>query len=158
VRNAGKPLASRVAALYTLVQAFDATPVLEWAVSDATIAPWALRAFGELNEGKPVPAGLALGGLKSGDARTRKEAIIALARIHGLHGAPADGATPTPQKINEQGLAATQAALMPLTADADAVVAHTAMVVLRQLRATDAALAVIDQTAASTPLRVTRNS
>ena len=152
-RDTSKHLHSRVAALYTLAQGFDATPVFEWLASDATIAPWALRAFGESNAGKVVHVNPAMSALKSTDARTRKEAAIALARIHGLQGVWADGATPTPQKINEKGLPAALAALMPLTADADPVVAHTAIVILRQLRATEVALAMLDHPQTSTPLR-----
>jgi putative heme-binding domain-containing protein len=154
-KDTRKPLASRVAALYTIAQAtdFDPSQALNSLVPDATIVPWAIRAYGERSEGKTVDAKAVMAALKSPDARTRKEAIIALARIHGLQGVWADGGTPTPQKLNEPGLAASAGAITALLADADPVIVHTAMQVLRQMRATDTAFAVHDHPQTSTPLR-----
>lgn len=154
-KNTAKPIASRVAALYTIAQSteFDPSQALTALAADATIAPWALRALGERNEGKAIDTKVAVAALKATDARLRKEAIIALGRIHGLTGVWADGGTPNPQKLNTQGLAATNTAIAPLVGDADPIVAHTAMQVLRQLSATDAMLAIIDNAQASTPLR-----
>jgi putative heme-binding domain-containing protein len=154
-KDGAKPMASRVAALYTIAQAqdFDPSQALATLASDPTIAAWAFRALGERSQGRAIDTKAMVAALKSADPRVRKEAAIALARVHGLSGVWADGGTPIPQKLNEQGLPATQAALVPLLADADPIVAHTAMQILRQLHATDAALAVIDNAQASTPLR-----
>ena len=126
VADKSKPLASRIAALFALTQSLGAkahasiTPL----TSDATIAPWVLRALADderqLVSVSSVPI---VAALKSGDARTRKEAAIALARL--------GNATP---------------ALVELLVDTDAVVAHTAMRALISLRAAEPCLIVVDRT------------
>ncbi len=154
-KDANAPLAARVAALFTFKQGLGAksTEAIVALVGDPALGGFAIRALTDREDQIAVaPAALAAG-LKSTDARVRKEAIIALGRAHGLTGVSADGATPTPQKLNETGLAQTNAAIAPLLGDADAIVAHTAMQVLRQLSASDACFAIIDQPASATPLR-----
>src|SRR5690606_33904514 len=86
-----KPLPVRVAALYTLQQGVGtgAVGLFTRLAGDATIAPWVLRALGET---KGTTAEPMLTALKSPDARTRNEAMIALARWHGLTGVASDGA------------------------------------------------------------------
>lgn len=91
--------------------------------------------------------------VRSHDARTRNEAIITLGRLHGLTGVWSDGGTPTPQHLKTGDLAESIAAIAPLLADADPVVAHTAMQVLRQFGASEACFAILDNANASTPLR-----
>ena len=91
--------------------------------------------------------------LRHSDPRVRKEAAIALARWRGLTGVPADGGTPVPQTIQTEKGRQYVAPIVPLVADTDPVVAHTAVQILRQLKATDAVLAVLDDPQSSTPLR-----
>jgi putative membrane-bound dehydrogenase-like protein len=126
-----KPLASRIAALFALTQSLGAkaqasiTPL----TADATIAPWALRALTDdertLNAATVTPI---LAALKSPDARTRKEALVAAARL------------------SENFPAQNLPALLPLLTDPDATIAHTAMRALIALRAADACLAAVDRT------------
>ena len=126
-----KPLASRIAALFALTQSLGAkaqasiTPL----TADATIAPWALRALTDdertLNAAIVTPI---LAALKSPDARTRKEALVAAARLS--------------KNFPAQNLPA----LLPLLTDPDATIAHTAMRALILLRASDACLAAVDRT------------
>lgn len=127
-----KPLPSRIAALFALTQALGTKShdTVTKLAADTTLAPWALRALTDdertLNVGITVPPILA--SLKSPDARTRKEALVAAARF------------------GSRFSAANHAALLPLLTDSDPVVAHTAMRALIALRASDACLAAVDRT------------
>jgi putative membrane-bound dehydrogenase-like protein len=126
-----KPLASRIAALFALTQALGAKAhaVVAPLTADPSIAAWALRALTDdertlsANAVAPVVAAL-----KSTDARTRKEAVVAAARLGSLFPA--------------QNLSA----IVPLLTDTDPVIAHTAMRALILLRASDACLAAVDRT------------
>jgi len=159
-RNSNAPLASRVAALYALsaparAADFNAEAMLSDLRKDAAVAPLAVRAFGELATDKASSernAKTLYDALSSTDARLRKEAVIALGRLHGLSGVSADGGTPQ-QKIKTDNLSATATAIAPLLGDSDAVVTHTAMQVLRQLGASDACFAILDDPKSATPLR-----
>ena len=154
-KDATAPLASRVAALFTFKQGLGAkaNDGIAALLADPALSAFALRALTD-REDQITSASTAISaGLKSGDARVRKEAIVALGRIHGLTGVWADGGTPTPQKLNATGLAQTASAIAPLLGDSDAVVAHTAMEVLRQLGESDSSFAIIDQPGSATPLR-----
>ncbi len=155
-KNPKSPLSSRVAALFTFKQAVGAKAAegITALIADATIAPWAIRALAD-NESQLAGINTAplIAATKSTDARTRKEAIIALGRAHGLTGVWADNNTPVPQKVNEQGLAQSAAGIAPLLGDSDPVVAHAAMQVLRQLKASAPCLAIIDHAGGPTPLR-----
>ena len=126
--NPAKALASRVAAVFALKQGLGnkAQDALVKLAGDPTIAAWALRALTD-HEGQlaGVPEAPFLAGLKAADARTRKEAVVGMARL---------------------GRVADAGALVPLLADADPVIAHTAMMALRELKAMDACLAAIDRT------------
>lgn len=148
----GKALASRVIALFTLKQGSPAfaNHALARLAGDSTIAAWAIRALTD-NVGKAgsVDHQLLIIALSSIDARTRKEAVIALARSRGLTGVFADGGTPMPQNIRQDGMAAEAVALRPLLTDKDAVVAHTTMQVMRQLQMADTCFDIVDTTGAS---------
>jgi len=155
-KNQKASVESRVAGLYAFKQALGAKAAegLSVLISDATIAPWALRAVCDQETGTPnVNPALLIGATKSADARTRKEAVIALARYHGLTGVWADNDTPVPQKINAAGLPQSEAAVAALLGDSDLIVAHTAMQVLRQLKASAVCFSIIDNGGAPTPQR-----
>ena len=127
-----KPLASRIAALFALTQSLGAKShdTVAKLTADPTLAAWALRALTDdertLNASAAVPPVLAA--LKSPDARTRKEALVAAARLASNFPAP------------------NLADLVPLLVDTDATIAHTALRALILLRASDACLAAVDRT------------
>ncbi|MBL9199300.1 MAG: c-type cytochrome [Opitutaceae bacterium] len=129
--DATRPLVSRVLALFTLKQALGekSHPVLARLAADPAVAAWAIRALTD-HEGHlaTVPAAPLQAGLKSADARTRKEAAVAFARL------------------GQPSFAAPVAALL---GDADPVVAHTAVKALVRLRAADPAFAVIESSSES---------
>ncbi|MCW5556477.1 MAG: heme-binding domain-containing protein [Verrucomicrobiae bacterium] len=126
-----RPLDTRVAALFTVALAFpsDCAGLLSGWLRDPLLAPWIVRALGDL-PGKPADATLRTLALTATfpDPRTRKESAVALARLGTMDDAPA---------------------LVPLLRDADPVVAHTAVEALVRLRAVEACLAVVDD--AETP-------
>lgn len=150
--NTRAPVASRVAAVFALKQGLGnkADERLLALTRDESIAPWAMRALvdppGPSTNLNPKPF---LAALRSPAARTRREAIAALGRWHGLTGAPADGGTPRPAGVRTNHLPAHAQAMAPSLHDADPVVAHTAMQVLRQLRAAEPAFSIIDRPDAS---------
>jgi putative membrane-bound dehydrogenase-like protein len=156
VKNPQAPLASRVAALFTFKQAAGAKAGFALATlsKDAAILPWVLRAITD-HEGQIdiANAGAMRAATKSPDARTRKEAVIALGRLHGLTGVWADNQTSVPQKLNENGLAPSATAIAALLGDSDPVVAHAAVQVLRQLKAGAPCFAILDQPGSPTPIR-----
>lgn len=123
-----KPLATRVASLFALKQGrgADSHPFLLKLCEDPSVAAWAIRALADRwDQLETVPAEpIVRCGLQSADARTRREAAVAIARLGRLSDA---------------------AALVPLMADSDPVVAHTAVQALIRLKATEAALQVIDR-------------
>ena len=125
--DTSKPLASRVAALFALKQGLGekATTVIANLASDPSITAWAIRALTD-HEGQiaNVPSKTILAALKSPDARTRREAVISVARLGKV----------------EHALALT-----PLLGDADAVIAHTTIKALARLHAADACFAVVDK-------------
>jgi putative membrane-bound dehydrogenase-like protein len=155
-----KPLASRIAALYSGAQPdFYHQLALEGLGGDPVLSAWLLRALGDLERGDAVDVGrftrnLATSHIQSPDAIVRKASVIAIARLHGLTGAWSDGASANAVVDRDRSLAAESAtAIAPLLGDSDAVVAHTAMQVLRQLGASDACFAIIDDPKSATPLR-----
>jgi putative heme-binding domain-containing protein len=102
-------LASRVIAIFTLALAERAAAVamLEARATDAAVAAYAVRALGDLAaSGVAVPRGTLAAALGATDARTRAEALVALART---------------------GDASEAARILPLSGDADPIVAHTAV-------------------------------
>lgn len=154
-KDANAPLSSRTAALFTFKSGLGAkaNEGVATLASDAALLPLVARVLTDSDKQLPTSNPVFLTALKSADAKARKEAIFALARMHGLSGVAGDGGTPQPQAINAAGLAQTTAALAPLLGDSDVIVAHTAMQVLRQLSASDACFAIIDNSAVATPLR-----
>lgn len=127
----GAQLESRVAALFTLRQAAGekAFPFIAQLAADSSIAAWAIRALADDERlAARVPTEPILAGLKSSDARTRREAVFAIARL----GQPKLGTS-----------------IAPLLDDSDEVVAHTAFRALAKLRASDACFAVLDDKSAS---------
>jgi len=134
-KDSSKPLATRVAAVFLLKQKFGTAShsFLNGLIADSTIAPWAVRALTDHHDQlKGIRLAAVTGALRSADPRTRKEALIALERI----------STPKQHKL-----------MAPLLADADPIVAHTAMQVLIRLKAADATLAILDDAKASPALR-----
>lgn len=130
-----KPLASRVAAIFTLKQSLGAGShqILSSLAADETIAPWILRALGDdLDQAKTMPIPVVVAGLKSTDPRVRKEALITLARAEAR-----------PQI----------AAMLPLMADNDSIVAHTAVQAMKHFDAADECLAVLDRPETNRELR-----
>ncbi len=126
-----KPLASRVAAIFALKQGLGekATTALVKLSSDATITAWAIRALTDRDtELANVPAAPLVAALKSTDARTRKEAVVSIARLGKLEYAHT---------------------LTPLMGDSDPVIAHTAVQALKRLHAVEVCFSVIDTLGAS---------
>ena len=125
------PLPSRIAALFALkqIRGHASHAFISRLAADQTIAAWALRALtdreDQLGDISPDPI---LAALKSADARTRREAVVSLARL---------------------GNAAHAAALAPLLGDADPIVAHTTMQAMRRLDDGLISFSVIDDAAAS---------
>ena len=107
--DAGARPACRVAALFTLAlgRVGDSLPALATLAADPAVSAWAVRALGDLAAaGLSVPRGPIDAALRATDPRTRKEAVVAAARI---------------------GDSAAIAALLPLSTDADPLVSHTAV-------------------------------
>ena len=120
------PLAARVLAVFTLKQALGegAQAFLVKLTADPSIAAWAIRALTD-HEGQlaRVPADPLLVGAQSADARTRLEAVIALARL----GRPEHASV-----------------LARLLGDADDVIAHTVVKALVRLRGADESFTIVD--------------
>lgn len=131
----GKPLVARVAAVFALKQALGAKSanMLAKLAGEPSIAAWAIRALTDREDQLAnVLAQPLLAGLKSTDPRTRKEAVVAIARLGKL----------------EHAGAVTQ-----LLDDKDEVIAHTAYRALQRLQAVDACFAVVDTSGASAEQR-----
>jgi hypothetical protein len=124
-----------VLAVFTLKQALGegAHAFLVKLTRDASVAAWAIRALAD-HEGQlgRVPADPLLAGARSADARTRLEAVVALARVgRREHAEP----------------------LAKLLGDLDPVIAHTVVKALVRLRGAEACFAVVDQGGASPAAR-----
>lgn len=133
--DTSKPLASRVAALFTVKQAQGAAShaTLAKLASDPTLRAWALRALTDRwDQVQDVPVEPILAGLKDADPRVRKEAVVAVARL---------------------GKPEHAAAAAPLLADEDPVVAHTAIAAFKRLLAAEPCFAIVDRTEAPEALR-----
>ena len=128
-------LDSRILALFTLKQSLGEAShaFLARLAADPSIAAWAIRALTDREDQLAnVPTAPLLAGLRSADARTRKEAVVAIAR---------------------HGRGQHAAALAPLLGDADPVIAHTTVQALVRLKDTAASLAVLDDASAPEPRR-----
>jgi len=129
--NQAKPLPSRVAAVFALKQGLGAKSVdaLVKLTGDSTIAAWAIRALTDHEDQLAnVPAAPLLAGLKSSDPRTRREAVVGVARL---------------------GKPGHIAALIPLLDDRDPVIAHSVVQALKLLSADEACFGVVDTLGAS---------
>jgi putative membrane-bound dehydrogenase-like protein len=128
-------LACRVAAIFTLTQGLgpEDAAVLVKLAADPSVAAWAIRALADHGPTASQATTAAttrpviVAALASQDARTRREAARAVARLD---------------------LKADAAAVVPLLDDPDPIVAHTAMQSLRSLGAADACFSVLDDPAA----------
>lgn len=127
--NSNKALTSRIAAVFTLAQVLGPRAVTHLLAlgKNVDLAPWAIRALGEIPNA-PSALPFLVAELDSVDPRTRKEAVIALARVGGKA-----AATPLAGRL----------------ADSDPIVAHTTVHSLIQLRASDQCLAIVDDLEAS---------
>jgi putative heme-binding domain-containing protein len=140
--DTAKPMHSRIAALYAIGQRGIDSKLSAQVIKsitplgkDEALQPYVLRALGdmgidELTAGKPgpAPAAVFVAGMKSEDARTQLEAVVAAARQQSDDAAPAIAA---------------------LLGDGDPVIAHTAFRALAKLNASGAAFAVLDSPNAS---------
>ena len=136
--------ASRVAAIFTLAlgRGGEAAPQLATLMNDPTVAPWAIRALGDLAAaGIAVPREPLQAALAAADAHTQREAVVALVRT-------CDGGN--------------AAQLLAATFDNDPIVAHTAAEGLVRLAITQeadviaACVAALD--ASSSPARLRRSA
>ena len=130
-RETSKPLASRVAAVFALKQGLGsrAHGFLETLISDPSIAAWAIRALSDrLDQFEGVSSHPIQSGLESVDARTRKEAVLAVARL---------------------GRAELASMLTRVLSDPDPLVAHTAIEAMIRLRGEKPALALLDNPSAT---------
>jgi putative membrane-bound dehydrogenase-like protein len=125
-----RALETRVLAIFTLKQALGEAShaTLARLAGDPAVAAWAIRALTDRADqlGNVATAPL-LAGLRSTDARTRKEAVVAVARLGRAENAPA---------------------LATLLGDSDPVVAHTAVQALVRLQDSAVALAIVDDSTA----------
>ena len=125
------PLECRVAAIFTLAQAEGerSWPLLGELAADPAVAAWAIRALADDERiASKAPIDSIKAGLSSSDARVRREAAVAIARI----GRPEHGDL-----------------LVPLLGDADPLVAHVARQAVVRLGAVGPCLAVFDDSSAS---------
>jgi putative heme-binding domain-containing protein len=128
-------LESRVIAIFTLKQAFGTAShaFLAQAADDPSIEAWAIRALTDRwDQLKDIPAERIIRALQSKDARVRREAVTAAARLQ------------------DKSLANN---IIPLVADADAVVAHTTVQSLIRLGNSDALLAALGKSGQNSALR-----
>ncbi len=129
-------LEAKTAAVYTLAQTFGAkaTPYLERLAGNEDLKPIVIRAIGDREDtAKYAPIGLILAALTDANPRTRLEAVVALGRI---------------------GKAEYADDLVPLLADADPVIAHTAIKSLVRIGDLAPLLAALDRSDASPALRM----
>jgi putative heme-binding domain-containing protein len=128
-------LESRVIAIFTLKQAFGAAThaFLAQAADDPSVEAWAIRALTDRwDQLQNVPAERIVRSLQSKDARVRREAVTAAARLQ------------------DKSLANN---VIPLVSDADPVVAHTTVQSLIRLGNSDALLAALDKSGQNSALR-----
>jgi putative membrane-bound dehydrogenase-like protein len=131
----GKPLATRVAALFALKQAFGSKshPALVALTEDDAIQPYAIRALTDRDDQLvDIPLDPVMYGLFSKSPRTRLEACIAMARLK---------------------LIDLARELAPLLADPDPIVSHTAIQALIAMRSAEACFVVIDEANFDDPRR-----
>ncbi len=114
------PLESRVAGLFTLAQLSAEADLAPYA-QDAALREFALRALGDRNP-DAVSEDALTPYLTGNDPRVRLQALVSLGRLNKTAAGPD---------------------ILPLTADPDPVIAHTAVRVLSKIEADDACLAEV---------------
>lgn len=130
-----QPLAVRVAAIFGLKQGMgnSANALLQQHAQDATILPWILRALADHpNQTSQIKLSTFVDALTAADPRARKEALLGLARLRQSEAANA---------------------MVPLLADRDPIVGHTAVQTLIQLRAAAPCLASLERSETSAAVR-----
>ncbi len=130
-----QPMAARVAAVFALKLAFhaQAAPILVELLKSPSVREYPLRAITDnLSELETGPVAPILNMLTDTNPRVRREAVNSVARL---------------QQTPNAG------ALVPLLADPDPVVVHTAVQALKQLKAAEVCLSVVDQAGADEPRR-----
>ncbi len=124
--RADGPLASRVAAIFTLEQRLgrdSIDPLVNLAV-DPSVREFALRALSDRKEDAArIPAGPFVAALTDASPRVRLQAVVGLGRLGKVEAAPA---------------------IVARTADDDPLVAHVAIKALVALNAVNACLAALD--------------
>ena len=126
---------ARVAAIFTLRQAIkeNSFDFLSKLAEKGPISAWAIRALADdVNQKDKVSAEPILKGLKSNDARVRREAVFAASRLNN-------------SSINS--------ALLELLEDKDDLVTHTVCRTLSSLNAFELCLKVLDNPAATDNMR-----
>ncbi|MEX0818830.1 MAG: heme-binding protein, partial [Pirellulaceae bacterium] len=134
--DGGKPLVSRIAALFALKQAFgsESHSTLVALTEDDSIRPFAIRALTDRDdELVDIPLAPIMHGLFDNNPRTRLETCIAMARLK---------------------LIDLARELTPLLADPDPIVAHTAVQALIAMRSAEACFVVVDEASADDLRRV----
>lgn len=135
VSEKSAPLESRVIGIFTLKQAFGTTShaFLAQAADDPSVEAWAIRALTDRwDQLQNVPAERIVRSLQSKDARVRREAVAAAARLQ------------------DKSLTNN---IIPLVADPDSVVAHTTVQSLIRLGDSEALVAALDNSGQNSALR-----
>ncbi|MCA9164330.1 MAG: c-type cytochrome, partial [Planctomycetales bacterium] len=137
--DASQPIASRVAAVFALKQALgsQANSALLQLASDATIRAFAIRALADRGDQLGgVDIALLANGLSDKNARTRLEAVVALARFGGPDAEHANSS------VHDQARLQAAEALAASLDESDPVIAHTIVQALIALRAGEALLPI----------------
>ncbi|MDA1051557.1 MAG: discoidin domain-containing protein [Planctomycetota bacterium] len=132
----GQPLASRIAAVFALKQAFGSKShaALVGLTENDSIRPFAIRALTDRDDQLvDIPLDPIMHGLFDENSRSRLEACLAMARL----------------KLIDLAREMT-----PLLADPDPIVAHTAVQALVSMRSAEACFVVVDEAAVDDPRRV----
>ena len=131
-----KPLATRIAAVFALKQAFGTKShsTLVALTGDDVLSPFAIRALTDrADELVDIPLDPIMHALFAKNPRARLEACLAMGRL----------------KLIDLAREMT-----PLLADPDAIVAHTARQALISMRSAEACFVVVDEASADDPKRV----
>ena len=144
--DTSKPLGSRVATVFAisrglpLVRGESPTPGdrLRTLSEDHAITACCIRAMGDRRSFGDMAY------LRNADARVRKEAIINLTRWLSITGVSVNGRDTQAIELIESGQQGYAADLIPLLADLDPVVQHTATQALEYLGASNACFVIVD--------------